>query len=125
VRAAGLAALAAALAWPAGAQPDEAARGEVVFQRCFACHSVKAGEVGPPAPNLHGVVGRRAASLPGYEYSDALKALSEDGLIWTEAALDKYLTDAEAMAPGTSMLAPGLSDPAERRAVIAYLKAHR
>ena len=48
------------------------ARGERVFQRCFACHSVVAGEDALPGPNLRGVIGRRAGTRPGFRFSPAL-----------------------------------------------------
>lgn len=93
--------------------------GKRVFQRCAACHSATPG--GPPrfGPNLSGVVGRKVASVPGYTYSAALKSKS---FIWTEAQLDKWLKGPRALVPGTAMPFGGVSDPAERKAVIAYLK---
>ncbi len=89
----------------------------VAFAQCISCHSVKVGLNGV-GPSLHGVVGRKAASLPGYAYSDALKAV---GLTWNEATLDKWLTAPMKMAPGTKMVFPGMTDPARRKAVIDYL----
>jgi cytochrome c len=102
------------------------ARGEVVFQKCYACHSVVPGETGLPGPNLAGVVGRRVASEPGFAYSPALVALAgQGGRIWTEAALDAFLREPEEVAPGTAMTFVGLSDAAERADVIAFLKQTR
>ena len=94
---AGLAgALMIAVAAPAYADGD-AAHGEKVFKRCAACHKIGAGEGNGIGPNLHGVVGRKAASLPDYEYSDAMKAA---GVTWDEPTLDKYLTNPQADFPG-------------------------
>jgi cytochrome c len=89
----------------------------VAFAQCISCHSVKAG-VNGVGPSLHGVVGRKAASLPGYAYSEPLKKL---GVTWDEAALDKWLTAPMTMARGTKMVFPGITDPARRKAVIDYL----
>lgn len=100
------------------ASPTEA--GRRVFQRCAACHSVDANAPNRFGPNLRGVVGRKAASLPGYNYSAALKAQK---FTWTEAQLDKWLKGPRALVPGTNMPFTGLSDAGERRAVIAYLKS--
>lgn len=105
----------------AAAQPDGAA----LFQRCIACHSVDQAERGLPGPNLAGVVGRPAAAQPGFAYSPAMRQAAVDGLTWTEAALDRFLADAEAVVPKTEMFTPPLRDPADRRALIAYLKGSR
>jgi cytochrome c len=97
-------------------------QGEVVFQKCYACHSVVPGETGLTGPNLFGVVGRAVASAPDFEYSAALERLPAQGFrVWTEAALDAYLRSPEDFAPGTAMTFVGLPDPGERADVIAYL----
>lgn len=104
---------------------DLEARGERVFQQCYACHSVDRRETGLPGPNLVGVVDRRAASRPGFDYSPAMRAKGAAGLRWTEAELDRYLADPEAAVPRTSMSFIGLRAAADRRAVIAYLRSKR
>ena len=104
---------------PAGADP---AGGERVFQRCFACHSVAAGEDKLPGPNLRGVVGRRAGTQPGFRFSPALIEAGARGLVWTRATLDAYLADPERFLPGTEMGMPGLSLAVDRRDVIDYLE---
>jgi len=109
----------------APAAEAEAARGQRVFQQCYACHSVERRETGLPGPNLAGVVGRRAASRPGFDYSPAMRARGAAGLRWTEAELDRYLADPEAAVPRTSMSYVGLRNAADRRAVIAYLRSRR
>lgn len=101
-------------------------RGEVVFQKCYACHSVVPGETGLSGPNLAGVVGREIASVPGFAYSEALEALPARGYpVWTEAALDAFLEAPENFAPGTAMTFVGLPDAKERADLIAYLAATR
>jgi cytochrome c len=112
-------AVAGAWASPAGADP---ARGERVFQRCFACHSVVAGEDTLPGPNLRGVVGRRAGTQPGFRFSPALIEAGARGLVWTRATLDAYLADPERFLPGTEMGMPGLRETVDRRDVIDYLE---
>jgi cytochrome c2 len=97
-------------------------QGEVVFQKCYACHSVVPGETGLTGPNLFGVVGRAVASAPNFAYSAALERLPARGYrVWTEAALDAYLRSPEDVAPGTAMTLVGLPDANERAHVIAYL----
>ena len=83
---------------------------------CGGCHTVDAGS-SPVAPSLKGVVGRRIASLPDFEYSDALKA---KGGTWTDASLNAFLTDPKAFAPGTTMLV-SVPDAAVRKSIIDYL----
>lgn len=98
-------------------------RGEVVFQKCYACHSVIPGETGLTGPNLAGVVGRRIASAPGFDYSPALAERSAG--VWTEAALDAFIRAPEDLVPGTEMTFVGLPDAGERADVIAFLKQTR
>ncbi|HSA83003.1 MAG TPA: c-type cytochrome [Geminicoccaceae bacterium] len=121
------AALAAILhAGAVAAAAGDPARGEAVFQKCYACHSVVPGETGLSGPNLAGVVGRRVASEPGFAYSPALVALAEaDARVWSEAALEAFLRAPEEVAPGTAMAFVGLRDPGERADVIAFLKETR
>ena len=117
-----LSVLALALVPPAGSRADPI-RGERVFQRCYACHSVVAGEDRLPGPNLRGVLGRRAGTAPGFEFSPAMiKAGAARGLVWTRAALDAFLADPQGMLPGTTMTMPGLPDADDRRDVIDYLE---
>ena len=59
------------------------------FRRCLSCHSSTRGGANGIGPNLWGVVGRRAASGPGYNYSDSLRAEAERGLIWNRETLDR------------------------------------
>ena len=108
---------------PAVAQQRD--EGERAFQKCYACHSVDPNEKGLSGPTLAGVVGRRAASLPGFAYSPAMKKAAAEGLVWDEKTLDRYLEDPLEMIPETTMGFPGLRNAAERRAVMVYLKHFR
>jgi cytochrome c len=116
-----LAALGAGAALAAGA-PSSVDAGERAFQKCYACHSVRPGETGLSGPNLRGVVGRRVASERGFDYSPALLALAQREPRWNAALLDRYITDPEMVAPGTSMTFTGIRDEKERAALIAYLR---
>ena len=99
----------------AGALVGDPARGETVYQACQDCHSLDKNDVGP---RHRGVYGRKAGSLPDYDYSEALKSAN---IVWTEETLDKWLTDPQALAPGAKMFFH-LSNPQDRADVIAYLK---
>ena len=123
LRLASLLAIAAALALPLpSAQAQDAAAGEAVFKKnCAICHTTEPGK-NKIGPSLAGVVGRKAGSAPGFSYTDANK---NSGITWSEAELDKYLTDPKAVVPGTKMLFAGLKNPDDRKNVIAYLKQQK
>ncbi|WP_096704741.1 cache domain-containing protein [Magnetospirillum sp. 15-1] len=112
----GTALLTAAL--PAGAATVEEIAGSHVFERCKACHSAESGKQGF-GPNLHGVVGRPAASLPTFMYSDALKAAN---IVWTEDNLRAWIAGNDKVVPGTRMRHVAITDRAEQDYLIAYLK---
>jgi cytochrome c len=108
-------------AWLSPARADSG-RGERVFQRCVACHSVVAGEDKLPGPSLRGVIGRRAGVLPGFRFSPALIDAGARGLVWTRETLGVYLADPGRFVPGTEMGPPGLRRADDRRDVIDYLE---
>ncbi|MBJ7544140.1 cache domain-containing protein [Rhodomicrobium udaipurense] len=103
----------------AGAETVEEIAGRQVFHRCQACHSVDQGKLGF-GPNLHGIVGRPAASLPTFVYSDGLKS---SGLVWNEETLRKWISDNTKLVPGTRMRHVAITDRAEQDYLLAYLKA--
>jgi|HubBroStandDraft_1064217.scaffolds.fasta_scaffold00453_14 cytochrome c len=103
--------------WTARAEPD----GEQVFRRsCSVCDTIEPNKT-RVGPTLAGVVGRPASSIPDFSYSDANK---HSGVVWTPEVLDTYLTNPQAFMPGTRMTFPGLEDPADRQAVINFLRLH-
>ena len=119
----GLAAMVAVLAGlcasAALAAPGDAAAGRGAFAaRCGLCHSAGpgVGEAGQ-GPPLAGVVGRRAASAPDFDYTAALKA---SHLTWTPANLDRFLAGPSKLVPGTAMPV-AVGDAKTRADLIAYL----
>jgi len=97
-------------------------KGKRVFNKCKACHMV--GEnakkrVGPP---LNNVIGAKAGSHDGYNYSKAMKTAGEEGLVWDEEKLDAYLLKPKDVVPKGKMAFPGLKKDSDRENVIAYLK---
>lgn len=96
----------------------DAARGRRLFMQCAACHALQPmpGTLGPP---LGGIVGRKAAASPDYAYSPALAGA---GLQWDEATLSRWLERPTGLVPGTKMIFAGIASPADRSALIAYLK---
>lgn len=104
----------------AKAQTPDGAR---IFQRCFACHSLDPADRNLPGPTLRGVFGRRAGTWHGFDYSPAMREAGERGLVWGEETLDRFLEDPEGFLPGARMAGVWLREPAERRALIRWLKS--
>ncbi|WP_260925546.1 c-type cytochrome [Novosphingobium sp. 9] len=97
--------------------PVAAAGAPAGFAVCQSCHSVQAG-VNSVGPSLAGIYGSKAGAVPGYSFSPAL---ANSGIVWDEKSLDTWLQGPMQMVPGTKMVI-SVSDPARRKAVIAYLK---
>jgi cytochrome c len=99
----------------------DAAAGEKVFKKCKACHQVGDGAKNRVGPILNGIVGNEIASVDGFKYSKAFMAKKEEGMIWTEEALDAFLTKPKKFIPKTKMSYAGAKKEADRANVIAYL----
>lgn len=94
----------------------DAKLGEAVYSRCLACHALAYDRTGP---RHCGLFGRRAGSVPGFAYSDAMK---RSDIVWNARTLDRFLANPTKAIPGTSMGYAGVPARAERAALIAYLK---
>ncbi len=99
---------------------QDAENGAKVFKKCMACHTIE--DQNKIGPSLKGIVGRKAASVEGFKYSDAMLAKGAEGVIWDEATLAAYLPDPKAFVPGTKMTFAGLKKPEEVADIIAFLK---
>jgi len=106
----------ACLAGPVHAAGDPRA-GEAIYERCGACHSLSQDRAGP---RHCGLLGRRAGSVPGFDYSVAMK---RSGIVWSRATLDRFLANPAATVPGTSMGYAGVKDGKERADLLAYLES--
>ena len=105
------------LALASAEKPASDERGKDLFvRRCSGCH---ASDIDKEGPRLRGVYGRKAAAVPGFGYSEALK---KSGIRWNDNALDRWLRDPDAMVPGTDM-AFRLTDAEERKAIITHVKS--
>lgn len=99
----------------------DVAKGEAVFKKCMACHTINAGGANGIGPNLHGVVGEGIGTgAGGFAFSDALK---KHGGTWDWGSLYSWLKSPAAFATGTKMTFAGLPNPQDRADVIAYLNA--
>ena len=95
------------------------AAGELVFKKCFPCHSVGEGAKNKVGPILNGLEGRRTGMVEGYSYSDANR---NSGISWNEAAFKEYIRDPKAKIPNTKMAFLGLKTDKEVDDVWDYLK---
>jgi cytochrome c len=95
-----------------------AQRGAEIAKQCQACHNLQEGQGAKVGPDLYGVVGRKIASVPNFNYTPALKAKSGT---WDFDTLNTWLTKPAAFAPGTAMTFAGLSSEKQRADVIDYL----
>ena len=98
------------------ASADQIRSGESVYARCLACHTLTYDRTDP---KHCGLFGRRAGTVQGFFYSDAMK---RSDIIWNQKTLDRFLADPTKSVPGTSMGYAGVKDDKERAALIAYLK---
>ena len=96
----------------------DAKAGAAVFKRCAVCHTNDKGGGDGLGPNLFGVVGRKAATRPGFAYSAPLQ---KAGIIWTEANLTKWAAGPARMVPGTKMAFAGITSKKQQADVVAYL----
>jgi len=96
----------------------DANKGKKVFNKCKACHTMKAGK-NKIGPSLHGIMGRKAASDPKFKYSKAMKA---SGLTWDDKTLRKFLKKPKKLVKGTRMSFAGIKKQKQMDNLMAYLK---
>ncbi len=120
--------LAMALATAPALAAGDAAKGEKVFKKCKACHSLKAGK-NKVGPSLAGVVGRKAGTAAKYRYSKSMKAAGAKGLVWNDETLDGYLENQTKFlrsylddSKAKSKMALKLKKGADRENVAAFLQ---
>jgi cytochrome c len=98
---------------------DQAA-GELVFKQCNICHQVGESAKNEVGPVLNGIIGKKAGTAPGYEYSPGFKSAD---LVWDDASFREYIKDPRSMFPGTKMVFAGLRDERKAADLLAYLKS--
>ena len=98
-----------------------AERGAQTAKECELCHNLGKGQGPKIGPDLYGIVGRKVASEPGFNYSTALKA---KGGTWTFSALNAWLTNPRSDVPGTLMTFAGIASEKQRADVVAYLNSN-
>jgi cytochrome c len=113
---AALAVPAGLLAPPGAAAPANLDGAALYLAKCGGCHSIATNRVGPAHK---GVFGRKAGTVAGYKYSPALK---QSAIVWNDQTLDRWLLDPQKLVKGSRMYLT-VPDAAQRKAIIAHLKA--
>jgi cytochrome c len=112
--------LASSSALPQGTdQGTDPTSGQLAFNNaCRTCHLTREGD-NRLGPNLHKIVGRKAGSLPNYNYSSAMK---EADFVWDEAKLDRFISNPDEVVPGNNMKPyGGLASKEDRAKIVAFL----
>lgn len=103
----------------AGVDSPEYKRGRLLYIQCRACHELKSGAPNKVGPNLHGIMGQKAAQVAGFAYSPALRAAN---LTWDRATFDRWLERPSAVVPGNAMAFAGVANAKDRAALITYIE---
>jgi cytochrome c len=103
---------------PAPYNTADLANGQSRFALCTSCHTIAKGGPNMTGPNLYGIIGSKAATVPDFHFSDVMKA---SNITWDPQKLDQWITDPKVMLPGTKMTFAGMKDPKDRTDTIAYV----
>jgi cytochrome c len=104
---------------PAARAAGDPELGRRIFGRCGFCHALDPDRRGMVGPTLHGVLGRKAGTLDGFKYSEAMR---DAGLVWSEETLRRYITNPQDVVPDNRMVFPGIRNQKEVDDLVAYLK---
>ena len=102
----------------ATAAAQDVTKGQQAFGLCRACHQIGEDAQNMLGPELNGLDGRKAGSVPDYAYSEANK---KSGIIWTKPTFTQYIKNPQAMVPGTKMTFAGISDEQKISDLWAYV----
>ncbi|GAB4352298.1 MAG: hypothetical protein Kow0026_09740 [Oricola sp.] len=100
----------------------DVSKGESIFKKCHACHTVEQGGPNKVGPNLWNIVNRPVASHEGFKYSGAMTEFAAGGTVWDYDHLNHFIKKPKSLVPGTAMGFAGLSKVQDRADLIAYLR---
>ena len=95
--------------------------GEAVFAKCKSCHTIDAGGANGTGPNLHGTLGKKPGTHPGFAYSSGMIEEGNRAKIWTYEEISEFLKAPQKHVPGTKMTFVGLKKAEDRINLLAYL----
>ena len=101
---------------------QDAAKGEKAFKKCIACHAVGESAANKVGPMLNNLIGRKAALVENFKYSQGMIDAGVAGWVWSEENVATFLTDPRKTVKGTKMAFGGIKKPEEVADLIAYLK---
>jgi cytochrome c len=110
---------AAVLGFTSCAHSQDAVAGESSFKKCSICHAIGENATNKIGPELNGLDGRGAGSVPDFNYSIANK---NSEIVWNDASFKEYIKDPNAKVPGTKMIFPGIKNEKEADDLWSYLK---
>jgi cytochrome c len=95
-------------------------RGAEIYKACIACHTLTPDEGNRAGPTLHSIMGRRIGTLPGYNYSEALRGMN---IIWTKTTIaELFAQGPQQYTPGTKMPEQLITSPEDRQALVEFLE---
>jgi len=100
---------------------QDVSSGGSIYNQCRSCHQVGETAKNSVGPVLNGLIGRKAGTREGYNYSEPLKA---SGLTWDATTFSEYIKNPKAKVPGTRMTFAGLRDPAKIADLVAFLEQY-
>jgi cytochrome c len=107
------------VATAASALAQDVEKGQNSFKKCLPCHRIGPDAKNLVGPELNGIDGRKAGTVPNFNYSDANK---NSGIVWNEETFKEYIKDPRAKVPGTKMTFAGIKNDQEINDLWAYLK---
>ena len=102
----------------ASSMAQDPQKGVAVFNICLACHAIGPGAQNKIGPELNDLDGRKAGTVPNFEYSDANK---NSGIVWNEGTFEEYIKNPQAKIPGTKMIFPGIKNEQQAKDLWAYV----
>ena len=97
---------------------QDAQKGKTVFNVCLVCHAIGPGAQNKIGPELNGLDGRNAGTVPNFDYSDANKS---SGIVRNEETFEDYIKNPAAKVPGTKMIFPGIKNEQQEKDLWAYI----
>jgi len=97
---------------------QDAQKGKIVFNVCLVCHAIGPGAQNKIGPELNGINGRKAGTVPNFEYSDANK---NSGIVWNEETFEDYIKNPAAKVPDTKMTFTGVKNEQQVKDLWAYI----